>query len=107
MGKVVKLGGVVMSFFKLHKPLVYNYKPIYYDPKKEAREERRKRMEQANKPAEGNGKGEYEPQILRRGIFREIAEKEKRITRRKARGSNFRVIIILIILLAIAYFLMK
>ena len=95
-----------MNFFKLHKPSVYKYKPIYYDPKKEAQEERRKRMEQANKSTEGN-KGEYEPQILRRGIFREIAEKEKRITRRKARGSNFRVIIILIILLAIAYFLMK
>ncbi len=96
-----------MSFFKLHKPSVYKYKPIYYDPKKEVQEERKKRMEQANKPAEEQAKGEYEPQILKPGIFREIAEKEKRITRRKARGSNFRVIIILIILLAIAYFLMK
>jgi hypothetical protein len=95
-----------MSFFKLHKPSVYKYKPIYYDPKKEAQEERRKRMEQANKSTEGN-KGEYEPQILRRGIFREIAEKEKRFARKKARESNFRLIIILIILFAIAYFLMK
>ncbi|HQB27936.1 MAG TPA: hypothetical protein PLO29_03205 [Paludibacter sp.] len=95
-----------MSFFKLHKPSVYKYKPIYYDPKKEAQEERRKRMEQANKSTEGN-KGEYEPQILRRGIFREIAEKERHSARKRARESNFRLLIILIILFAIAYFLMK
>jgi len=96
-----------MSFFKLHKPSVYKYKPIYYDPKKEAQEERRKRMEQAKKSAEGNEKGEYEPQILRRGIFREIAEKERHSARKRARESNFRLLIILIILFAIAYFLMK
>ena len=96
-----------MSFFKLHKPSVYKYKPIYYDPKKEVQEERKKRMEQANKPAEEQAKGEYEPQILRPGIFREIADKERHSTRRKTRESNIRVIIILLILLAIAYFLLK
>lgn len=96
-----------MSFFKLHKPSVYKYKPIYYDPKKEAQEERKKRMEQANKPAEEQAKGEYEPQILKPGIFREIADKERHSTRSKTRESNIRVIIILLILLAIAYFLLK
>ena len=29
-----------MNFFKLYKPKTYNYRYIYYDPKKEAQKER-------------------------------------------------------------------
>ena len=32
-----------MGFFKLYKPKTYNYRYIYYDPKKEAQKEREER----------------------------------------------------------------
>ncbi len=99
-----------MSFFKLHKPLAYKYKPIYYDPKKEAREERMKRPTVEDK-TETETKDEssktYEPKILRRGVFTEMAEKERHLRRKQNNKSNFRVIIILMILLFIAYLLLK
>ena len=87
------------GFFKLYKPREYKYKPIYYDPKKEAAKERERKLEQ-----EANGDGSYTPRI-QRGSFREQADKLKNTRGVHVRQSNIRLFIILAILFAIAYYL--
>jgi hypothetical protein len=94
-----------MSFFKLHKPLVYKYKPIYYDPKKEAQKDRMKKMEQEGQ-TEVKNEG-YEPKVLRRGSFREMADKNRNSKHAQTRQSNIRLVLIILILLLIAYFLVR
>ncbi len=91
-----------MGIFNLYKPKEYNYRYIYYDPKKEAIKEREKKTTTADKVREG----EYKPTI-RRGTFREMADKNKNFRNQQTRQSNIRLVFILIILLAIAYFLLK
>jgi len=94
-----------MGLFNLYKPKEYKYRYIYYDPKKEAQKERE--MKQAARE-KNEGDGVYRPTIIRRGVFREMADSNKKGYRAKqAMSSNFRVIIILAILLALAYFLIK
>ncbi|MDD2283926.1 MAG: hypothetical protein PHQ11_00785 [Paludibacter sp.] len=96
-----------MNFFKLHKPLVYKYKPIYYDPKKEAQKERMKHLEQEEKQGNPDAKGAYQPTILHRGSFREMADRNRNSKHAQVRQSNIRLIIIILILFLIAYFLMR
>ena len=92
-----------MGLFSLYKPKEYKYRYIYYDPKKEARDEREKQREAADKRAEG---GEYQPTI-RRGTFREMAQRNSKTRSDMSRQSNIRLIIIMALLFAIAYFLLK
>ncbi|MDO9633458.1 MAG: hypothetical protein Q7J05_00240 [Paludibacter sp.] len=92
-----------MSFFKLHKPLVYKYKPIYYDPKKEAKKEREQSMADGDEKADDTT---FRPSI-RRGSFRELADKNKNSTHKQNRQSNIRLVIIILILFLIAYFLVR
>lgn len=92
-----------MSFFKLHKPLVYKYKPVYYDPKKEAQKVREKSQAFAGEKVDD---GAYKSS-LHRGSFREMAEKNKNSKHVQNRQSNVRLIIIIMILVLIAYFLLK
>jgi hypothetical protein len=92
-----------MSFFKLHKPLVYKYKPVYYDPKKEAQKEREKSQTLADEKVDD---GTYKSS-LHRGSFREMAEKNKNSKHVQNRQSNIRLVIIILILVVIAYFLLK
>lgn len=92
-----------MSFFKLHKPLVYKYKPIYYDPNKEAKKAR----EKSDANAENKTKdGAYKPTI-KRGTFREMAAKNRNSNHVQRKQSNVRLVIILLFLFLIAYFLLK
>lgn len=95
---------LTMNFFKIHKPLKYRYRPIYYDPKKEAQKEREKK---ANQEAEGSEEETYQPKILRRGTFREMHDKNTQARRQQNRQSNIRLIIIILFLFLIAYFLMR
>ncbi len=92
-----------MNFFKLHKPLVYKYRPIYYDPKKEAAKERQKQMAEGT---EDENSGTYRP-FIRRGTFREMADKRDTSRKSDIRKSNVRLVVIIGILILIAYFLMK
>ena len=92
-----------MGLFNLYKPKEYKHRYIYYDPKKEASKEREKKMEESKTNADGT----YKPTILKRGAFREMANQNKSIRREQARSSNIRIFIILALLLAITYFLIK
>lgn len=91
-----------MGFFNLYKPREYKHKYIYYDPKKEAAKEREERMASEKKEGEEQG---YKPGIGR-GTFRQMAEKHGKMRSSETRQSNIRLIIIILILLAIAYYLL-
>ncbi len=91
-----------MGLFNLYKPREYNYRYIYYDPKKDAAKEREKKA---------NGENEIVPEdykpTLHRGIFREMAQKNNKLRTEQVRQSNLRLIMIIALLLAITYFLLK
>ncbi len=91
-----------MGFFNLYKARKYDYRYIYYDPKKEAQKEREKRIAEEGEKAEG----EFKTRI-RRGSFREEASKNKSSRKNQSMKSNFRLVLILGILLALAYYLLK
>ncbi|GAB1417026.1 hypothetical protein MASR2M117_24320 [Paludibacter sp.] len=94
-----------MGFFKLHKPLVYKYKPIYYDPTKEAKKERDKQS--ANSETPNQEGGSYQPKYLHKGVFREMADQNRDYRRKQSLQSNVRLVIIILILFLIAYFILK
>jgi hypothetical protein len=88
-----------MGLFNLYKPRKYDYRYIYYDPEKEKKQEREKRMS-------GEEKGEYRPSI-KRGTFREMASQNLSKTRsEQRRNANIRLIFIILALLACAYFIL-
>ena len=89
-----------MGFFSFYKPRKYDYRYIYYDPKKEAQKEREKRL------AESGGEIEYTPTI-KRGSFRAEAAKNKSLRSREVGKSNIRLVLIIFFLLLLAYYLLK
>jgi hypothetical protein len=89
-----------MALLNFYKPRTDNYRPIYYDPKKEEKAARDK--ERAIK----NGTAEPE-RTLRRGVFREMAEKNKNYRVEQIRKSNTRLVIIVLGMLAILYYLLS
>lgn len=91
-----------MGLFNLYKPKEYRYRYIYYDPQKDAQKERLKK-EQAHKQAVDAG--EYKPTI-RRGTFKEMAQKNTSLRREQIRQSNIRLLIILAVLLIIVYYIL-
>jgi len=93
---------MITSFFNIYKPRKYDYHYIYYDPLKEARKERERRMGVTNEDSDK----EYRP-TLHRGSFREEADKLKKTCTKEVRKTNRNVLIILIILLILAYFLLR
>ena len=90
-----------MGFFKLYKPRTYNYRPIYYDPKKEARKERGEKYSEKEQAADG-----FKTSI-RRGSFREEHEQRSRVYRDNARQANIRLAVIIALLFLLVYFIMK
>jgi len=90
-----------MGLFSLYKPKEYKYRYIYYDPKKEARNEREKNQE--TDPKED---GTYRPTI-KRGTFREMANKNKNARNEQIRQANIRLFIIMALLAALFWFLVS
>ena len=91
-----------MGFFNLHKPLQYKYKYIYYDPKKEAQQEREKKAkEQKDALADG-----YKPSI-RRGSFREMSKLGQHERRSSVMHSNIRLVVIIIVLFVLMFWLLN
>jgi hypothetical protein len=90
-----------MGFFKLYKPRTYDYRYIYYDPKKEAQKEREKRLN-----GNQSDNNEFKSNI-RRGTFREQANMNRPTRKGINAQSNLRLIIIITILLALVYYLLR
>lgn len=84
-------------FFKLPKHYVFDYKPIYYDPKKEEREKRfRKIRKQMGVKDENDDKHEYKADI----DFRRAGK----IGRTKTdKSSTIRLLVILVFLVVFFY----
>lgn len=88
----------IPKFFRLPQNKRFNYRPIYYDPVKEAREERKKEIE---KNADNLFDVRYAGR-LRRGAMREHYDRAKKVNRQ----SNIRLVLIIIVLLFITYLLL-
>jgi len=88
-----------MGLFNLYKPKEYKYRYIYYDPKKEAQNNVNSSLRIRKSCKRWRISSDYPP-----WHFREMADKNKNIRREQAQKSNVRLIMILIVLLAIAYF---
>jgi hypothetical protein len=89
----------IPRFIKLPKHKKFSYSPRYWDPVKEEREERIRRIKLEmgiDMPSNPNRT------TIRRGSFRQAS---KNIRVRATRGSNIRLLIILAVLLMLAYFL--
>lgn len=87
----------IPRFFKLPKYNEFNYIPRYYDPEKEARQERLKKLKQEKGEFDDS---EYTPLIkgqMRR--FHRSAKREKKV-------SNLRLLVILILLFLAFYYLL-
>jgi len=84
-------------FIKLPSHKQFNYSPRYWDPEKEAREERIRQIKQemgVELPADPNRT------TIRRGSFRTASQQSKV---KASRTSNIRLVVILAILLFLAY----
>lgn len=86
------------SFFRLPSYRVFDYQPIYYDPKKEDRE---KRLNQI-KHEMGIERADYH--VTMKGAFRKDKKAKINVARKQRRLSNLRILIILLALAAMAYY---
>jgi hypothetical protein len=87
----------IPRFIKLPKHKKFNYSPRYWDPEKEEREERVRRIKHEmgiDVPSDPTRT------TIRRGSFRQASQKAKV---RATRGSNMRLMIILAVLFLLAY----
>ncbi len=91
------------SFFKSKNPKQFEFTPRYYNQTKEAMDERRARIK--NELNKGTDLGNYDSSKLRGSLRKEWQSNKNTSTFSKS--SNFRVFIILFLLLALAYYILK
>jgi hypothetical protein len=89
------------GFFKLPGYSVFNYQPLYYDPDKEKREERRRqlRMEKGKDP-DFDSEASTEERIRGRIKYRIAPVKKSR------RNSNIRLFVIFSVLVILLYIIL-
>ena len=94
------------TFIKIPKHRKFNYDPIYYDPEKEEREARQRqiRQEMGMSVEEEKGRG-YTERI--RGGMRKRIKSHFDVSRTERKKSNLRLIIILMVLMALFYYLLN
>ena len=87
----------VPSFFKQYRPRGFNFVPRYYDPDKEAREERERRIKhELGILDEGE---EYVPRIQRGSMRNYFKQKDRKVQR----YTTIRLIVIVLILILVSY----
>ena len=87
----------VPSFFKQDRPRGFNFMPRYYDPDKEAHEERVRRIRRELGMAEESDK--YVPGIQKGTMTNYFRQKERKVQR----YTMIRLIVIFLILFLISY----
>jgi len=92
---------MALFFSQRNKPRKFEYIPRYYDPEDEARQKRSRQLRaEAGKP----DNEEYTPgSIIRKQGFQSRTNRKRRVSS----GRPLRLILIILLLLAGAYFLMK
>lgn len=90
---------IKFTLFKTSKPRQFEYRPRYYDPEKEAREERRRELlgDRAESPNEQYRPGDY----IRRNMQARNRIEASKERNRKMRSTPIRLLI-MVVLLAIA-----
>ncbi|MCQ2226346.1 MAG: hypothetical protein MJZ01_00345 [Bacteroidales bacterium] len=98
------MGGI--SFFKLPKHRVFEYRPLYYDPEKEQREQRRRELGLADD--DNNDDGKYKAgQFIRSGAMRARHDQFAQKMEAQKRRSQFILIALIIGLSVVAYYMMR
>jgi len=93
---------MIGKFFHVPKPKKFSIPNRYYDPEKEEREEREKRIrEELGIPVPKDPEKPYVPNI--RGKFRMAAEMNAKISSDDRRKSNSRLIGLILLLVLIIY----
>ena len=89
----------IPRFFKVREPKRFDYKPLYWDPEKEEREDRVRRIK-----AEMGQEVSFNraSSTITRGSFRQYSAKSRR---KAGRESNLRLILIAAALFILAYLL--
>lgn len=95
-----------MSFFKQRKPKTFEHQPIYYDARKEAREERIQKIKADMGVIDEKGpKKDFEKNI--RGSFREAVPGGSRTNRQQNSNKILRILVVLCVVIIIVYFLVS
>lgn len=93
-------------FTKVARHRVFQHDPIYFDPKKEERQERERRIkEELGLLSEEEKETGYADRI--RGGMRRRIKSNYEVSRSTRRRSNLRLIVILIVLMVIGLYLAK
>lgn len=98
---------MAISFFKVPKHRVYDYQPIYYDPEKERREQRRKELGLTGKDDADNENPQGVGSLIRGGAMRQRHRNFSEKMRAQRKRSQFLLFAIAIGLIIIAYFMMR
>lgn len=96
-----------ITFFKIPQHRKFQYDPIYYNPEKEEREERVRRIKQEMgvEVEEQSDERAYKERI--RGGMRRRIKSHFEVGRSERKKSNIRLIIILVLLMIIFYYLLN
>ncbi len=92
-------------FFNLPKHRVFNYQPVFYDPKKEDLDARIAKAEREKAEAEGKEKEPYVPGEYIKRNFRSNYEKGKKVSGKENVNRIIRIIGILLVLVLLFYFI--
>ena len=94
------------TFIKTPRHRKFNYDPIYYDPEKEEREARRRQIRQEMGMSVDEEKGRGYTERIRGGMRKRI-KSHFDVSRTERKKSNLRLIIILMVLMALFYYLLN
>ena len=89
-----------MIFFSQRKPKPFDYKPRFYDPEQERRQERRRELGLDSAVHDAGG-SEYRPGMYVREQVH--ARRSQRPSRRRQKTSMLRLAVMLVLLVGIAY----
>ena len=87
-------------FIKLPEHRKFNYNPVYFDPRKEALEEKIKKIKEEK---EGSEDGDYKPDF--KGKFK--SSNRVNVTRKHNKSANLRLLVIILFLGAIVFYIMQ
>lgn len=92
--------GLFTFFGNRNKPRPFNYQPIYWDPEKEEREKREKRIEE--ELGKKTVDGEFRTSI-KRGSFRKYSDRLDTEKRRSQQRKEIRKLVIVAFLLIVVF----
>lgn len=99
------MGGI--SFFKVPQHRVFNYQPLYYDPEKERREQRKKELGLDDEEAEADGASYTTGSLIRSGGMRMRHTQFTQKMESQKKKSQAILIALIIGLSVVAYYMVR